>query len=84
MVYTAFMKTTLELDDRLDAQVRKAAHRHGWTLKETVSRALRAGLGLLEPRQPAKEFRWHTVQGPLLVDPSDREALSEAMGPPEL
>ena len=78
------MKTTLELDDALDATLRRTAHRNGWSLKDTVSKALRAGLDRLESRRPAKAFRWHTVQGPLLVDPSDREALSEAMGPPEL
>ena len=78
------MKTTLELDDALDAKLRRMAHRCGWSLKDTVSRALRAGLDHLEPPRSTKKFRWNTVPGPLLVDPSDREALSEAMGPPEL
>ena len=83
MVYTPGMKTTLELDDALDARLRKTAHRRGWTLKETVSRALRAGLLSVAKETAPAPMNLTMAKGPLLIDPCDKEALSEAI-PPEL
>ncbi len=76
------MKTTLELDDALAAQVRRTAHRRGWSLKETVTLALRAGLRVVgEGELPRRSMTWTRTKGRLLVDPCDREALSQAMRP---
>ena len=76
------MKTTLELDDALDAQLRQAARRRGWSLKETVSRAIREGLRALRSEgRPGRPFRWATSKGRLLIDPCDRDALDEALKP---
>ena len=84
MVYPSGMKTTLELDDALDARLRRTAHRRGWTLKETLSKALRAGLRSVAQEETAPTpMNLTMAKGPLLIDPCDKEALSEAI-PPEL
>lgn len=76
------MKTTLELDDALDDQVRATARKRGWSLKDTISKALRAGLQTLHKDAGTPPlFRWHTSPGRLLVDPADREALSKIFEP---
>lgn len=76
------MKTTLELDDVLDAQLRETARRHGWSLKEALSKALREGLRIVQGQGRAQEpLRLVMTKGRLLVDPCDEEALSEAMKP---
>ena len=76
------MKTTLDLDDVLDAKLRETARRHGWSLKEALSKALREGLRVVQgENRPQGPLKLVMAKGRLLVDPCDEEALSEAMKP---
>jgi hypothetical protein len=76
------MKTTLDLDDVLDARLRETARRHGWSLKEALSKALREGLRIVQRKDRSQgPLRLAMAKGRLLVDPCDEEALSEALKP---
>jgi hypothetical protein len=72
------MKTTLNIDDRVMAQLKREAARQGRTMSDLVETALR---GLFQSRRkredlpPLPTFRG----GGTLVDLSDREALYQAM-----
>jgi hypothetical protein len=73
------MKTTLNIDDRVMAQLRREAVRRGCTMSALVESALRL---LLRPARgepsdlpPLPTFK----SGGHLVDVADREALSQAM-----
>jgi hypothetical protein len=72
------MKTTLNIDDSVMAQLRREAARQGRTMSELVETALR---GLFQSRRrkselpPLPSFR----SGGALVDIADREALYQAM-----
>jgi hypothetical protein len=75
------MKTTIELDDALAAQVKQRAAREGVTMRAFVEQALRARL-LPQPRG-RKRFRLELpiVEGtaPPAVDISDRRSLYDLM-----
>ena len=73
------MHRTVELDDDLLLRLRKVARQNGWSFSNTVTKTLEAGLDVLEP----KRLHLHTTKGQFLVDISDRNAVSEAIGPPE-
>ncbi len=72
------MKTTLNIDDSVMAQLKREAARQGRTMSELVETALRL---LLQSRKsrvdlpPLPTFR----SGGTLVDVADREALYQAM-----
>ncbi len=72
------MKTTLQIDDKVMARLKREAARQGRTMSELVETALR---GLFRARKepvrlaPLPTFR----SGGALVDISDREALYRAM-----
>jgi hypothetical protein len=72
------MKTTLNIDDTVMAELKREAARQGRTMSEMVETALR--LLLRSPRKrgsvpPLPSFR----SGGALVDIADRDALYEAM-----
>jgi hypothetical protein len=72
------MKTTLTIDDRVMAQLKREAARQGRTMSDLVETALR---GLFQARRqhedipPLPSFR----SGGMLVDIADRDALYHAM-----
>ena len=72
------MKTTLNIDDRVMAQLRLEAARQGRTMSELVEAALRLLLRTSRTREalaPLPTFR----SGGALVDVADREALYQAV-----
>ena len=72
------MKTTLNIDDNVMAELRREAARQGRTMSELVESALR--LLLRSPRKRQKIVALPTFRsGGTLVDISDREALYHAM-----
>ena len=72
------MKTTLILDDRVAARLKREAARQGKTMSELVETALRM---LFRASKPAAELPElpSLDSGGALVDLSDRTALYEAM-----
>ena len=72
------MKTTLNIDDSVMAQLKREALRQGRTMSELVETALR---GLFQARRKKDELAplptFHS--GGALVDISDRDALYQAM-----
>ena len=72
------MKTTLNIDDRVMAELRRAAARQGRTMSELVETALRL---LLQPERKRRKLpplpTFHS--GGELVDIADRDALYRAM-----
>lgn len=72
------MKTTLNIDDSVMAQLKHEAARQGRTMSELVETALRALFRSRRRRSelpPLPQFR----SGGALVDIADREALYQAM-----
>jgi plasmid stability protein len=72
------MKTTLNIDDKVIAELRREAARQGRTMSEMVESALRL---LLRPhRKREKIVALPTFRsGGALVDIADRDALYQAM-----
>ena len=72
------MKTTLNIDDTVMAQLKREAHRQGRTMSELVETALRT---LFRAQRERREVLLLPVfrSGGLLVDISSREPLFEAM-----
>jgi hypothetical protein len=72
------MKTTLSIDDRVMAQLKREAARQGRTMSELVETALRM---LFQARKPAADLPpLPTMKsGGAFVDVADREALYQAM-----
>jgi hypothetical protein len=72
------MKTTLNIDDRVMARVRREAARRGCTMTELVETALRL---LLEPPKKRQALPPLPVYngGGFLVNIDDRDALYRAM-----
>jgi hypothetical protein len=71
------MKTTLNIDDSVMAQLKREAARQGRTMSELVEMALRMLLRTrkkMEAVPPLPTFR-----GGALVDVADRDALYQAM-----
>ncbi len=72
------MKTTLNIDDTVMAQLKREAARQGRTMSEMVETALRLML-----KAPAKRDRPPALpsfrSGGILLDVADREALYRAM-----
>ena len=72
------MKTTLNIDDTVMAQLRKEAARQGRTMSEMVETALRL---LLRPQKKKEEIpplpTFHSEGA--TVDVADRDALYQAM-----
>jgi Arc/MetJ family transcription regulator len=72
------MKTTLNIDDHVMAELKREATRQGRTMSEMVESALR--LLLRSERKPKKIIRLPTFRsGGALVDIADRDALYQAM-----
>jgi plasmid stability protein len=72
------MKTTLNIDDSVMRKLRREAAREGRTMSEMVETALRLLLQSRVRRKTAGQLpSFHS--GGMLVDISDRNALSEAM-----
>jgi hypothetical protein len=71
------MKTTLNIDDTVMAELKREAAQQGRTMSELVETALR--LMLRAQRKPAKLLPLPTFKSGTLVDVSDREALYQAM-----
>ena len=72
------MKTTLNIDDTVMAELKREAARQGRTMSELVESALRLLLRSRRKQEklaPLPTFR----SGGALVDISDREALYQAM-----
>lgn len=72
------MKTTLNIDDTVMAQLRREAARQGRTMSELVESAVRTMFQSRRSRaelEPLPTFR----SGGALVDIADREALYRAM-----
>jgi Arc/MetJ family transcription regulator len=72
------MKTTLNIDDTVMAELKREAARQGRTMSEMVETALRLLLRSRPKRAPIQElpkFR----SGGALVDVADRDALYQAM-----
>jgi plasmid stability protein len=72
------MKTTLNIDDTLMAQLKREAARQGRTMSELVETALR---NLLRSQKEAPELSPLPVfhSGGAFVDIADRDALYQAM-----
>jgi len=72
------MKTTLNIDDTVMAQLKREAARQGRTMSELVETALRM---LLSPKRKKKELPSLPTfcSGGTLVDIADRDALYQAM-----
>ena len=64
------MRTTLTLDADVAALLMKAVKKDQATLKETINRALRAGLQANAAKQPVTPYRMTRFlnTGPLLID----------------
>jgi plasmid stability protein len=75
------MKTTLNLDDQLMAELRRRAAETNRTMTEIIEEALREAFSrLVEPGEP-RDFRWVTVRGRVRpgVDVADRDSLLDVM-----
>lgn len=59
------MRTTVEIPDALFKQAKRRAAEEGVTLREIVTRALRAHLG--RRRGKGFVFRWRTEKGGMLI-----------------
>ena len=72
------MKTTLEIDESVMAQLKREAVRQGRTMSDLVETALRL---LLQARTEPRGFRKLPTfkSGGTLVDVADRDALYRAM-----
>ena len=72
------MKTTLSIDDRVMAQLKRESARQGRTMSELVETALRL---LFQARKPRPELPTLPTMksGGALVDVADREALYQSM-----
>ncbi len=76
------MRTTLRLDDRLLADVKKLAIDTGRTFAQVVEDALRLSLAQRGERKPRKQFKLHTCGGKGLqpgVDLSSNAAMHDLM-----
>jgi len=77
------MKTTIELDDRLFAELKRCAAAEGVSMKSVVHEAIRARIDRARTAAPAKRFRFRpvVVEGtrPPAVDVADRRALVDFM-----
>jgi hypothetical protein len=72
------MKTTLNIDDAVMAELRREAARQGRTMSEMVETALRLLLRAQKKRGPLRPLpTFHS--GGMLVDVSNRDALYDAM-----
>lgn len=72
------MKTTLNIDDTVMAELRREAARQGRTMSELVETALRLLLRSQRKRGPIPDLpSFHS--GGMLVDVADRDALYNAM-----
>jgi len=71
------MKTTLNIDDTVMAELKREAARQGRTMSEMVETALRLLLRSQRKREPLPPLP--TFHGELLVDIADRDALYEVM-----
>jgi hypothetical protein len=71
------MKTTLNIDDTVMAELKREAARQGRTMSELVETALR--LFFRSQRKPEKLPPLPTFHSEMLVNIDDREALYDAM-----
>lgn len=71
------MKTTLNIDDTVMAELKREAVRQGRTMSEMVETALRLMLRGQKKRSPLPPLP--TFSSDMLVDISDRDALYRAM-----
>ncbi len=72
------MKTTLNIDDTVMAELKREAARQGRTMSDLVESALRLSLRSQRTREKIVSLPSFRSGGPL-VDISDRDALYQAM-----
>ena len=72
------MKTTLNIDDRVMARIKREAARQGCTMSELVETALRLLLDAKKERKPLSPLPVYNG-GSFLVNIDDRDALYRAM-----
>lgn len=72
------MKTTLNIDDTVMAQLKREAARQGRTMSDLVETALRGLFRSQRKRQELPPLPTFHSEG-ILVDVSDRDALYQAM-----
>lgn len=73
------MKTTLNIDDAVMAQLKREAARQGRTMSELVESALRSALRGARRKREALDPLPTFSSGGALVDIADRDALYHAM-----
>lgn len=81
MVYSALMRTTLQVDEKLLDAARRRAAEQGTTLTEFVEQALAAALVPETHGHREYKLRWKVHRGRLLpgIDVADRGSLFDAM-----
>ncbi len=72
------MKTTLNIDDSVMAELKREAARQGRTMSELVETALRVSFRAPKRRRPMADLPTFRSGG-ALVDVADRDALYQAM-----
>ena len=79
VIASRIMRTTIDLDPTVLAELKRRQQREGKTLGRLVSELLAQGLeGDLPP--PPEPFRWHARAMAAKVDLDDAEAVRRALG----
>lgn len=73
------MRTTLDIDAPVLADLKRLQQREGKSLGRLVSDLLAAALAENRAPKEKKPFRWHSQRCGLLVDPVDKAALYEVL-----
>ena len=69
------MRTTLDIDDPVLADLKRLQKEQGKTLGRLVSDLLAEVLGQRTAPRKRPPFRWNASTGGLLIDPRDKEAI---------
>lgn len=74
------MRTTLDIDDPILADLKRLPQREGKSLGRLVSDLLAQSLAARKPAVPElRPFKWHTSPAEPLIDLADRDALHDAI-----